>query len=160
MQFQKWWMRPCPFLWGLSAPREGSCLGLHEVCVPGGSTQSPGSVHVLPIPRRVAVLHSGGHTVPGQQQELPWPWASSQHHQQLSLEGPSQPPPRGAPPLGQTDGQTDRWTALCENGFESPGLCHFKLACNGFPWEVFCPQYHPGHCKKPQALLLLQPSSV
>lgn len=31
--------------------------------------------------------------------------------------------------------QTDRGTALCENGFESPGLCHFKLACNGFPWE-------------------------
>lgn len=29
----------------------------------------------------------------------------------------------------------DRRTALCENGFESPGLCHFKLACNGFPWE-------------------------
>lgn len=51
------------------------------------------------------MLHSGGHTVPGQQQELPWPWASSQHQQQLSLEGPSQSPPRGAPPLGRTDGQ-------------------------------------------------------
>lgn len=150
MQFQKWWMRPCPFLWCLSAPREVSCWGLREVSVPGGRVQSPGSVHVLPIPGE------DGCAVPR--------WA----HGAGTAAGAAlalaflPPPPSavlgGAPPVG-ADGRA----ALCENGFDSPSLCHFKLVCNGFPWEegrCFASKHHPGHCKKPQALLLLQPNSI